>query len=105
MLPCAATRSELMSPRPRETSDEEILAATSRAMQKHSPSQLTLAHVAKEAGVVPATLIQRFGTKRNLLLTLCRTAPAGASQRSEERRVGKECRSRWSPYHEKKKRA
>src|SRR5690554_1049453 len=24
------------------------------------------------------------------------------SPRSEERRVGKECRSRWSPYHEKK---
>src|SRR5215207_11135507 len=23
--------------------------------------------------------------------------------RSEERRVGKECRTRWSPYHEKKK--
>ena len=22
-----------------------------------------------------------------------------AKQRSEERRVGKECRSRWSPYH------
>ena len=22
-----------------------------------------------------------------------------ASKRSEERRVGKECRSRWSPYH------
>ena len=28
-------------------------------------------------------------------------APGGKrfSQRSEERRVGKECRSRWSPYH------
>src|SRR5438270_12700359 len=26
-----------------------------------------------------------------------------ASIRSEERRVGKECRSRWSPYHEKEK--
>src|SRR5882724_13507755 len=25
-------------------------------------------------------------------------------RRSEERRVGKECRSRWSAYHEKKKR-
>ena len=25
--------------------------------------------------------------------------PAQASSRSEERRVGKECRSRWSPYH------
>ena len=24
---------------------------------------------------------------------------AGAETRSEERRVGKECRSRWSPYH------
>ena len=24
---------------------------------------------------------------------------AGAVRRSEERRVGKECRSRWSPYH------
>ena len=23
----------------------------------------------------------------------------GAVARSEERRVGKECRSRWSPYH------
>ena len=26
-------------------------------------------------------------------------AEAGVSSRSEERRVGKECRSRWSPYH------
>src|SRR5215469_10188734 len=26
-------------------------------------------------------------------------AQAAAAQRSEERRVGKECRSRWSPYH------
>src|SRR3712207_7476358 len=27
----------------------------------------------------------------------------GTNLRSEERRVGKECRSRWSPYHLKKK--
>src|SRR5256885_5906319 len=25
--------------------------------------------------------------------------PDGLQRRSEERRVGKECRSRWSPYH------
>ena len=25
--------------------------------------------------------------------------PAAGAERSEERRVGKECRSRWSPYH------
>src|SRR3712207_9219275 len=30
-------------------------------------------------------------------LTKFRTPPA--VRRSEERRVGKECRSRWSPYH------
>ena len=24
---------------------------------------------------------------------------SGGTKRSEERRVGKECRSRWSPYH------
>src|SRR2546430_7936193 len=27
------------------------------------------------------------------------TAPGVPPRRSEERRVGKECRSRWSPYH------
>ena len=27
------------------------------------------------------------------------TAAAHVAYRSEERRVGKECRSRWSPYH------
>ena len=34
--------------------------------------------------------------------TSCRSlvdAGVGAAERSEERRVGKECRSRWSPYH------
>src|ERR1017187_655943 len=28
-----------------------------------------------------------------------RVLPAIGEERSEERRVGKECRSRWSPYH------
>lgn len=69
-----------MSPRPRQTSDEEILAATARVMQRRNPAQLTLADVANEAGVVPATLIQRFGTKRGLLLALCRAAPASVPQ-------------------------
>ena len=27
------------------------------------------------------------------------SSASSASTRSEERRVGKECRSRWSPYH------
>src|SRR3989449_2690584 len=38
--------------------------------------------------------------RRNTLikLRLCQYSQA-VMQRSEERRVGKECRSRWSPYH------
>ena len=31
--------------------------------------------------------------------TLMITGGTGSFGRSEERRVGKECRSRWSPYH------
>src|SRR5688572_33502544 len=34
---------------------------------------------------------------------LCGDVGYGKTERSEERRVGKECRSRWSAYHEKKK--
>ena len=37
---------------------------------------------------------------RNLLELVNEFAKvAGYKSRSEERRVGKECRSRWSPYH------
>ena len=68
-----------MSPRPRETSDAEILAALARVMQRRSPVELTLADVAKEAGVVPATIIQRFGTKRELLLANCKAWTADVS--------------------------
>ena len=31
--------------------------------------------------------------------TLLESTGKAISHRSEERRVGKECRSRWSPYH------
>ena len=39
-------------------------------------------------------------TGTNMYLTARDAAAAvDAAPRSEERRVGKECRSRWSPYH------
>src|SRR6202162_6518482 len=38
-----------------------------------------------------------------LLCEVHRFIGMGDERRSEERRVGKECRSRWSPYHLKKK--
>ena len=36
---------------------------------------------------------------RELLELLKKNAMKEQANRSEERRVGKECRSRWSPYH------
>ena len=59
-----------MSPRPRATSDAAILSATHRAVTRVGPMRVTLADVAREAGVSPATLVQRFGSKRQLLLAL-----------------------------------
>ncbi|MFG1703055.1 TetR/AcrR family transcriptional regulator [Nonomuraea sp. M3C6] len=56
--------------RPRTTSDEAILQATARAIGRHGTQGLTLAAVAQEAGLSPATLVQRFGSKRGLLLAL-----------------------------------
>jgi AcrR family transcriptional regulator len=59
-----------VTPRPRTVTDDEILAATARAMSKVPPTRFTLAEVAREVGLAPATLVQRFGSKRGLLLAL-----------------------------------
>jgi AcrR family transcriptional regulator len=59
-----------MSPRPRTVANADIFAAASRVMSRAGPTHLTLAAIAKEAGLAPATLVQRFGSKRGLLLTL-----------------------------------
>jgi AcrR family transcriptional regulator len=66
-----------MSARPRSTSDETILAAAARAIWRVGP-ELTLADVGDEAGVSPAGLVQRFGSKRGLLLALAEHAASQA---------------------------
>ena len=38
-------------------------------------------------------------TEMNNTITEMKNTLEGINSRSEERRVGKECRSRWSPYH------
>ena len=76
-----------MSPRPRTVADSEILEATGRALQHVSPAQLTLAAVAAEAGLAPATLLQRFGSKRGLLLAFARWAGSGVTQQFESARA------------------
>lgn len=59
-----------MSPRPRKASDDEVFAATLRMMARLGPQQITLADIATEAGLTAGALVQRFGSKRALLLTL-----------------------------------
>ena len=58
-----------MSPRPRSFEDADILAAVGRVIGRHGPARFTLALVAREVGMAPATLVQRFGSKRKLLVT------------------------------------
>ena len=59
-----------MPGRPRKVTDDEIFAAAQRAMSRRGPHELTLADIAGEAGVTPGLLVQRFGSKRDLLVTL-----------------------------------
>jgi AcrR family transcriptional regulator len=67
-----------MSPRPRQASDEDILKAAFRAIARLGPARLTLADVSAEAGVSAAALVQRFGSKRALLLAAAADAASGA---------------------------
>ena len=57
-----------VSPRPRNVSDEAILAATGRVISRLGPGGLTVAAVAAEAGMAASSLVERFGDKRALLL-------------------------------------
>jgi AcrR family transcriptional regulator len=66
-----------MSPRPRQASDEDILKGAFRAIARLGPARLTLADVAREAGVSAAALVQRFGSKRALLLAVAADAAGG----------------------------
>lgn len=57
-------------PRPRTVDDEQILRAAAAAVGELGPGKMTLADVGGRVGLSPATLLQRFGSKRGLLLAL-----------------------------------
>lgn len=59
-----------MTGRPRKASDDAILAGAARAISRVGPSRLTLATIAAETNLSAATLVERFGSKRDLLLAL-----------------------------------
>jgi AcrR family transcriptional regulator len=62
--------------------------AAQRAMSKAGPGELTLAHIATEAGISAGLLVQRFGSKRDLLLKLSEQFSGGTSEMFAELRRG-----------------
>jgi AcrR family transcriptional regulator len=65
-----------MSPRRRKAEDADVFAALVRVMQRRGPAELTLREIAAEAGVTAGALVQRFGSKRAMLLAHARHAAA-----------------------------
>jgi AcrR family transcriptional regulator len=59
-----------MSPRPRLQSDAAILEAAFQVVNQTGPDRFTLADVGEKIGLSAATLVQRFGSKRGLLLKM-----------------------------------
>ena len=60
------------------------------------------------AGQISMAIARRMGAGKKIILgdknienakNIQKTMVDAGFDRSEERRVGKECRSRWSPYH------
>ena len=85
-----------------------LLRAAAGLLAKSGGAAVSTRQITQLAGVTAPTLYHHFGDKEGLFDAVVAAgfeeyvagerdfAPSG---RSEERRVGKECRSRWSPYH------
>src|SRR2546430_7589140 len=69
-----------------------------RRLHRHPPDVHSRPRV-RAVGHVHGEEDPRPGVPRAHQQALLQLAEPRAGRRSEERRVGKECRSRWSPYH------
>lgn len=66
--------------RPRKATDEQVFLAAQRVMARVGPSELTLAMIAEEAGVTAGALVQRFGSKRDLMLRMSEAFAGGMGE-------------------------
>src|SRR5687767_14772674 len=96
----------------KERTRKEILRAALELFSKKGFFRTTTKQISDRAKIAEGTLFNYFKTKEDLALYFFEEELAGlidwyqnqaklrrSPLRSEERRVGKECRSRWSPYH------
>jgi AcrR family transcriptional regulator len=67
-----------MPGRRQKVSDEDVFVAAQRVMSRRGPHELTLSDIAAEAGVTAGRLVQRFGSKRALLVALSERFAASA---------------------------
>src|SRR5689334_1751778 len=65
--------------RPQKATDEQIFAAAYRVMQRVPPPDFTLAAIADEAGVTAGLLVQRFGSKRGLMVRLAELSASASA--------------------------
>jgi AcrR family transcriptional regulator len=71
-------------PRTKTVDDDAVLDAAVRVIDRVGPAGLTLAAVAREVGLSASTVVQRFSSKRGLLLALARRAASvGATSLQE----------------------
>ncbi|TCC55862.1 TetR/AcrR family transcriptional regulator [Kribbella pittospori] len=70
--------------RPRLVSDDVILDATRQVLAELGPVKLTLAAVGSRVGLAAPTLVQRFGSKRGLLLASAARSPVMVLRAVEE---------------------
>src|SRR3712207_9401538 len=80
--------------------DDRIRTATEALYQALIEAELTAVIGAGPHERTDARTAQRNGSRPRTLTTTAGDLELRIPKlRSEERRVGKECRSRWSPYH------
>ena len=70
-----------MSPRAKKATDDEVYGAVMTAVSRLGPERMTLADVAREVGMTAGALVQRFGSKRELLLAAVRAWNESAAGR------------------------
>src|SRR5687767_8331503 len=98
--------------RNKERTQREILRVALELFSRKGFFRTTTKEISQRARIAEGTLFNYFKTKEDLALYFFEQELAGLTDwyrnqaklrrsplRSEERRVGKECRSRWSPYH------
>jgi len=78
-----------MCARPRKVTDDDVFMAAYRVMSRVGPNELTLGHIAAEAGVTAGLLVQRFGSKRDLLLQLAERFSTGTGEMFAQLREGR----------------